>query len=83
VLQKSEQLARNEHSINYDERNPFVIDCANLTPIYRGTSSLRCSFCGSSYGLESKDVVCFTCGISLVGVETLGLVTSAGGSGKR
>ena len=83
VLQKSEQMARNEHVINYDDRNAFVIDSVNLTPIDRGSPSLRCSYCGSSYAPELKGGLCVTCGISQIGVETLGLVTSAGASSKR
>merc|ERR1719298_43684 len=30
VLQKSEQKARNEFKLNYDERNPFEINCKSL-----------------------------------------------------
>jgi coatomer protein complex subunit alpha (xenin) len=78
VLQKSEQMARNEHAIEYDDRQAFVIDCRTLLPIPRGAPCLKCSYCGSSYTPESKGVLCVTCGISQVGLETLGLVTSAG-----
>jgi coatomer protein complex subunit alpha (xenin) len=77
VLQKSEQKARNEFKLNYDERNPFEIDCDNLTPVYRGTQLERCSFCKSAYRSHLKGCLCCTCHISLVGVETLGLVTQA------
>ncbi|CAM9256260.1 unnamed protein product [Chrysoparadoxa australica] len=76
ILQKSRQMARNEVELDYDERNPFVVDCATLKPIYKGASVLRCPYCGSSFGPESKGQVCCTCGLSQVGVETLGLVTS-------
>ena len=75
VLQKSEAQARNEHELEYDERNPFVINCADLKPIYRGAPLVRCAFCNSAYLPEFKGKVCVTCGLSLVGVETLGLVT--------
>lgn len=83
VLQKSEQMARNEHAIDYDDRQAFSLDCKSLTPIYKGAPLLRCSYCGSAYGPECKDALCVTCGIAQVGLETLGLVTSAGGAGKR
>ena len=75
VLQKSEAQARNEHELAYDERNPFVVDCSALTPIYRGAPVVRCAFCGSAYEPSFKGKVCVTCGLALVGVETLGLVT--------
>jgi coatomer protein complex subunit alpha (xenin) len=81
VLQKSEQNARNELKLNYDERNPFEIDCRELDPIYRGTSLLRCSFCRSAYTCKMKGQLCTTCNVALVGIETLGLVTQAQSKG--
>ena len=83
VLQKSEQMARNEHAIDYDDRQAFSLDCAALTPIYKGAPLIKCSYCGSAYGPAAKDTLCVTCGVAQVGLETLGLVTSAGGGGKR
>jgi len=82
VLQKSEQQARNEHDLIYDEFKAFAIDCQKLTPIYVGEQSVKCSFCGSAYGPEFKGKMCNTCGLCKVGVETLGLVSmsSYGGS---
>lgn len=76
-------MARNEHIINYDDRNAFVIDAFNLTPIYRGTSNIKCSYCGSAYSGNAKGALCVTCGVSQIGVETLGLVTSTGAGSKR
>merc|ERR1712060_891948 len=49
VLQKSEQMARNEHTLNYDESKTFVIDCRTFLPIYAGEKYIDCSYCGSSY----------------------------------
>ena len=77
VLQKSEQMARNEHELNYDEGKVFVIDCEKLCPIYTGQPSVKCSFCGSAYSPDFKGKCCLTCTLSTVGVETLGLVTGA------
>merc|ERR1719410_2039420 len=34
VLQKSEQMARNEHTLNYNENASFSIDCKSFEPIY-------------------------------------------------
>jgi len=75
VLQKSEQNARNEHKLNYDERNPFEIDCENLVPLFHGSHTVKCSFCGSVYCASAKGTLCKTCCISVVGVETIGLIT--------
>ena len=75
VLQKSEQNARNEFKLNYDDRNPFEINCKSLDPIYRGSQLERCSFCKSAYTNSMKGHICSTCNIALIGIETLGLVT--------
>lgn len=85
MLQKSQQMARNEHAIDYDERNPFEIDCLSLKPIYRGSPSVKCPYCSSAFSPEAKGTVSVTCGMSKVGEETLGLVTtsSASAGGKR
>ncbi|GFH51498.1 hypothetical protein CTEN210_07974 [Chaetoceros tenuissimus] len=78
VLQKSEQMARNEHELNYDESQSFKIDCKDFVPIYAGSSSAKCSFCGSEYGDESmKNQVCLSCTFCTVGVNTIGLVTGS------
>jgi len=76
VLQKSEQMARNEHTLNYDESKTFVIDCRNFVPIYAVEKSISCSYCGSSFKDETiKGKECPTCCISQVGINTIGLVT--------
>ena len=76
VRQKSEQMARNEHQLNYDESKTFSIDCRDFVPIYAGDSSVQCSYCGSSYADEGmKNKLCLTCSFCAVGIKTLGLVT--------
>jgi len=77
VLQKSEKQARNEFTLNYDERNPFVVDCNQLIPIFHGTASIQCAFCGSSYSSDAKDSLCSTCNVATIGVETIGLINHA------
>merc|ERR1712129_404993 len=76
VLQKSEQMARNEHTLNYNESKAFSIDCQNFIPVYSSDNPSKCSYCGSVYvdvSMNGKN--CLTCGISTVGSETIGLVT--------
>merc|ERR1711871_625935 len=77
VLQKSEQQGRNEFAIDYDEMNPFSLDCEKLKPIYKGTPSIRCPYCASIFSPESKGRVCPTCKLCSVGQETVGLITQA------
>eukprot|EP01041_Mallomonas_annulata_P007740 gene7740-15829_t len=77
VLQKSEQQGRNEFAIDYDEMNPFNLDCFTLKPIYKGSPSVKCPYCNSFYVPAYKGKTCSTCTICTVGVETVGLVTQA------
>jgi coatomer protein complex subunit alpha (xenin) len=76
VRQKSEQMARNEHQLNYDESKTFAIDCRDFVPIYAGQPSTQCSYCGSQYADEGmNNQICLTCNFCVVGIKTLGLVT--------
>uniref|UniRef100_A0A7S3L3C1 Coatomer subunit alpha n=1 Tax=Amphora coffeiformis TaxID=265554 RepID=A0A7S3L3C1_9STRA len=76
VLQKSEQMARNEHELMYDESKTFTIDCETFNPIYAGTAdSVSCSYCGSTYNGGMANKLCLTCGFCTVGIQTIGLVT--------
>lgn len=76
VLQKSEQMARNEHTLNYNENAAFTIDCKDFVPIYAGDECVKSPYCGATYkGTEMKGKVCVIDGFSTVGVETIGLVT--------
>jgi coatomer subunit alpha len=75
VLQKSEQMARNELTLNYDDSKQFKIDCLTFDPVYAGQPSIECSYCGSVYkDGPMKNKVCVTCNFSLVGLKTIGLV---------
>ena len=75
VLQKSEQMARNEHQLNYDESKSFSIDCRDFVPIYGG-EGVECSYCGSKYADDSMShKLCLTCSFCAIGIETIGLVT--------
>ncbi|KAL9188539.1 hypothetical protein ACHAXT_006917 [Thalassiosira profunda] len=76
VLQKSEQMARNEHELNYNENAAFQIDCKDFVPIYTGEECVKCSYSGSAYkGSAMKGQVCLTDGFCTVGSKTIGLVT--------
>eukprot|EP00548_Thalassiothrix_antarctica_P002715 CAMPEP_0194130964 /NCGR_PEP_ID=MMETSP0152-20130528/1845_1 /TAXON_ID=1049557 /ORGANISM="Thalassiothrix antarctica, Strain L6-D1" /LENGTH=1291 /DNA_ID=CAMNT_0038825611 /DNA_START=67 /DNA_END=3942 /DNA_ORIENTATION=- len=82
VLQKSEQMARNEHELNYDESTTFTIDCKKFVPIKPGTASIQCPYSGSTYSSlygdqTMKNKVCMTTNFTTVGVKTLGLVTGS------
>lgn len=74
VLQLCEQNAlRDEVAIDYDERNPFVICAASMKPIYRGTPSTTCPYCGSHYLQQFNGSTCTVCQLSKVGAPATGL----------
>ncbi len=75
VLKKSERSGRNEEPINFDHKNPFSIGCRPFAPIYKGSALVRCPYCLAAYSPDCKDSVCNICGISTIGLETLGLVS--------
>merc|ERR1712078_438736 len=76
VRQKSEQIARNEHELNYDETKSFKIDCRDLVPIYSGDKFILCSYCECDFAdPEMQSKPCPTCLVSQVGIKTLGLVS--------
>lgn len=75
VVAAGEKQGRNAVAVDYDERNPFVLCCASLKPIYRGSPSVTSPFCGAHYGPEHSGEVCRVDGMSKIGEQCLGLVT--------
>lgn len=76
MLQKSEAEARNAMALDYDERSAFYLCAGSLTPIPRAAAFVRAPYSGAYYKPEFKGSVCVVDGMSQVGVETIGLVTS-------
>jgi coatomer protein complex subunit alpha (xenin) len=60
--------------VNYDPRNQFVVCMKSLTPIYRGSPSVKCPFCKAAYKPEYKGIVCTVCNLCTVGGQASGLV---------
>jgi coatomer subunit alpha len=83
VLTKSEQAGRNEHKIDYDEMNPFQLDCASFKPLYKGSPIIKCSYCASAYDPSYQGKLCVTCNLCAAGIETVGLVVQNSGSSRR
>lgn len=74
VLQLCEQnTLKDEFAIDYDERNPFVLCAASMKPIYRGTPSTSCPYCGAHYLQEHNGTLCSICQLSKVGAPASGL----------
>ncbi len=66
VVKQSEKEGRNADTLNYDERKPFVLCAKMLTPIYRDTAQIKCSYCGSSFLPEFMGILCSTCNLATV-----------------
>eukprot|EP00761_Pharyngomonas_kirbyi_P012187 gb/GECH01012214.1/.p1 GENE.gb/GECH01012214.1/~~gb/GECH01012214.1/.p1 ORF type:complete len:1200 (+),score=300.25 gb/GECH01012214.1/:1-3600(+) len=69
VIHVAQSNDTNQHDVNYDERNPFVVCGISLTPIYRGSKMERCAYCFAPYLPEHKGKTCVICGISEIGAE--------------
>mmetsp|Transcript_1815 Transcript_1815/g.6642 ORF Transcript_1815/g.6642 Transcript_1815/m.6642 type:complete len:1252 (+) Transcript_1815:70-3825(+) len=76
VLTACERTPTDEVELNYDSRNPFVTDAATFVPIYRGTASVECAYCGTKYLPSFAGETCVVCQIAKVGAEASGLVIS-------
>lgn len=83
VVAAGEKQGRNAIAIDYDERNPFVLCGATLTPIYRGSPSVTSPLCGAHYKPEHAGEVCRVDGMSRIGEQCLGLVTYAQPQARR
>lgn len=73
ILQACEVNPVDEHSLEYDGHNPFVLCAATYQPIYRGKPEKKCSLCAASYLPEYEGRQCVACGVAEVGRNVLGL----------
>jgi len=76
VLRLCEQKGKADTvELNYDPRNPFVLCCQTLAPIYQGSPAINCPYCGSSAKPEFSGKICPICHISQLGRTAEGLVS--------
>ncbi|PSN39046.1 Coatomer subunit alpha [Blattella germanica] len=73
ILQACDKNPVDEHQLQYDEHNPFVLCAQTFRPIYRGKPEEKCPLCGASYLPQFKGTVCNICMVAEVGKETIGL----------
>eukprot|EP00300_Choanocystis_sp_HF-7_P020307 c20563_g1_i3.p1 GENE.c20563_g1_i3~~c20563_g1_i3.p1 ORF type:complete len:1208 (+),score=306.98 c20563_g1_i3:444-3626(+) len=73
----AEQKKSNQHRLDYDQRNPFVVCAESLRPIYKGSPFVQCAYCGAHHGPSSDGKLCSICQISRVGVKGSGLFAEA------
>lgn len=73
LLQLAEKNPIDEHKLEYDEHNPFVVCGYSYKPIYRGRPEIKCPFCSASYSPEYKGKICQICQISQIDRPCSGL----------
>ncbi|KAJ7522181.1 hypothetical protein O6H91_19G086400 [Diphasiastrum complanatum] len=76
VLQACERNPHDEHHLNYDPRNPFVVCGATYTPIYKGSKDVACPYCTAKFVPESAGELCPVCDLATVGADASGLLCS-------
>jgi coatomer protein complex subunit alpha (xenin) len=77
LLAACEKTPKDEVTLAYDARNPFVVCAATLTPIYRGHKEAVCPFCAAKHVPECKGAVCSLCELGRVGADGTGLTVCA------
>lgn len=76
ILQACEVNLIDEHTLQYEEFNPFNICGISYKPIYRGKPEVVCPFCGASYDPQYKGSLCNVCELSEIGKDVSGLKIS-------
>lgn len=76
VVQFAEKTPSDAVKLEYDERNPFVTCAASLTPIYKGSESIACSFCKARYRPAHKGLLCKVCLVGSAGASATGMLIS-------
>ncbi|KAJ3316515.1 hypothetical protein HDU76_001737 [Blyttiomyces sp. JEL0837] len=73
LIQMCERTPTNEHELDYNQHNPFVVCAMTYTPIYRGSKAITCPLCQASYKPEYEGKTCTVCEVAAIGVQASGL----------
>lgn len=73
LQQLADKTPTDDIKLDYDQYNPFVVDAIKFAPIYRGSPSVTCPFCGAAARPESNGSLCPTCDIAKLGASATGL----------
>ena len=74
VLQRSEREGRNAVETGLSSDRPNVLDSDSLELVEQIADCVKCPLCTAPYAATKKGMTCRVCGLSQVGVETVGLV---------
>lgn len=73
VKQACERNPSDAVEIEFDQFAEFEICAASYTPIYNGSPSVSCAYCGSKYQSKYKGTVCKICEVCQLGAPSSGL----------
>lgn len=73
VRQTCERNPTDAIDIDFDQFADFDICAASYTPIYSGSVSVACPYCGSKYHSKYKGTVCKVCEVCQIGAPASGL----------
>lgn len=73
ILQACEMNPVDEHTLQYDEHNPFSLCAITYRPIYKGKPEEKCALCGASYNPIYKGSLCNVCEVAEIGKDVIGL----------
>jgi coatomer protein complex subunit alpha (xenin) len=78
VIKFAESNSSNQHTLNYDERNPFVVCGISFTPIYKNRPSAECPYCGTAFLPEHAGKLCPSCQLAEIGKQVSGMKSMSG-----
>lgn len=73
ILQACEVNLVDEHTLEYDEHNPFNLCAVTYKPIYKGKPEVKCPLCVASFLPTYKGTLCTVCEVAEVGKDVVGL----------
>lgn len=73
VMQVCDRSMTNKCDVDYDDRQEFVINCGDMTALYKSDSRELCGYCQASYGVEYSGRICKICKIGKIGARCSGL----------
>jgi coatomer protein complex subunit alpha (xenin) len=65
-----------ENVLDYEPANRFVICAGSFTPVYAGTETLQCGFCGAFYKVAYQSSICTICEIAEIGADYSNIIRS-------
>lgn len=73
ILQACELNLNDEHTLEYDQHNPFNLCAITYKPIYKGKPEEKCPLCAATYVPAYKGTLCNVCELAEIGKEVVGL----------